>query len=82
MTYLCLKCGEQREQGGFAPMCPGIDGHQLTAGLPTLPAPDRTMWQHGQRIDHYTTLQMQNYARAAVEQRHNAGDKPPQVGLD
>lgn len=35
--------------------------------LPELPAPDRTMWQHGQQIDHYTADQMRAYALQAVE---------------
>lgn len=28
------------------------------AALPELPEPDRTMWQHGKQIDHYTADQM------------------------
>lgn len=35
--------------------------------LPELPAPDRTMWQHGKQIDHYTADQMRAYALQAVE---------------
>ena len=35
--------------------------------LPELPGPDRTMWQHGKQIDHYTADQMRAYALQAVE---------------
>lgn len=34
--------------------------------LPPLPPPDRTMWQYGQQIDHYTAAQMHAYALAAL----------------
>lgn len=40
--------------------------------LPPLPPPDRTMWQYGKQIDHYTAEQMHAYALAvllAVNQR-------------
>lgn len=33
--------------------------------FPPLPPPDRTMWQYGKQIDHYTADQMQAYARSA-----------------
>ncbi len=36
-------------------------------GLPPLPHPDRTMWQHGRQIDHFTAVQMFAYARAAID---------------
>jgi hypothetical protein len=36
-------------------------------GLPPLPHPDRTMWQYGQQIDHFTAAQMFAYARDAVD---------------
>jgi hypothetical protein len=32
--------------------------------LPTLPAPDRTMWQYGKQIDHYTADQMRDVVLA------------------
>lgn len=35
--------------------------------LPKLPPPDRTMWQHGKRVDHFTTDQMHAYAQAALD---------------
>jgi hypothetical protein len=34
--------------------------------LPPLPSPDRTMWQHGRQIDHYTADQMHAYANEAL----------------
>lgn len=36
-------------------------------GLPPLPHPDRTMWQYGQQIDHFTAAQMFAYAQAALD---------------
>jgi len=36
-------------------------------GLPPLPSPDRTMWQYGKQIDHFTAAQMFAYARAAID---------------
>jgi len=36
-------------------------------GLPPLPPPDRTMWQYGNQIDHYTACQMREYAKAALQ---------------
>jgi hypothetical protein len=35
-------------------------------GLPPLPAPDRSMWQYGKQIDHYTAEQMREYAKAVL----------------
>lgn len=32
-----------------------------------LPEPDRTMWQYGQQINHYTENQMRDYALAVSE---------------
>ena len=46
-------------QGCFGPRCPGIPKH---ANTDALPPPDRTMWQYGKQIDHYTADQL----RAAV----------------
>lgn len=66
MSYYCEKCKEQRTQGCFGPRCPGIPKHANTAALPALPPPDRTMWQHGRQIDHYTADQMHAYANAAL----------------
>lgn len=40
-----------------------------TPQFPSLPEPDRTMWQHGQQIDHYTADQMRAYALAALSTR-------------
>lgn len=59
MSYYCEKCKQQREQGCFGPRCPGIPKH---ANTDALPPPDRTMWQYGKQIDHYTAEQM----RAAI----------------
>ena len=39
----------------------------MNYGLPPLPLPDRTMWQYGQQIDHYTASQMQEYALKAID---------------
>lgn len=39
----------------------------IREALPELPEPDRTMWQHGKQIDHYTADQMRAYALQAVE---------------
>ena len=36
-----------------------------SGSLPPLPTPDRTMWQYGKQIDHYTAEQMLAYAKAA-----------------
>ena len=33
MTYLCLTCNTQREQGCFAPACPGIPDMQVGLSL-------------------------------------------------
>ena len=38
-----------------------------TPPLPALPPPDRTMWQHGRQIDHYTAAQMRAYANSALD---------------
>jgi len=43
--------------------------HDATTGnksLPPLPVPDRTMWQYGKKIEHYTGQQMREYAVLAV----------------
>ena len=66
MSYYCEKCKEQRTQGCFGPRCPGIPKHAGGDSLPALPPPDRTMWQHGKQIDHYTDEQMRAYASAAL----------------
>lgn len=55
MSYYCEKCKQQREQGCFGPRCPGIPKH---ANTDALPPPDRTMWQYGKQIDHYTAEQL------------------------
>lgn len=34
--------------------------------LPELPIPDRTMWQYGEKIEHFTAPQMTAYALQAV----------------
>ena len=36
-------------------------------GLPPLRHPDRTMWQYGRQIDHFTAVQMFAHARAAID---------------
>lgn len=35
--------------------------------LPKLPDPDRTMWQYGKQIDHFTADQMQAYAQSCID---------------
>jgi len=35
--------------------------------LPPLPPPDRTMWQYGKQLDHYTVEQMWAYAMDAID---------------
>ncbi len=35
--------------------------------LPKLPPPDRTMWQHGKQVDHFTADQMRAYAQSALD---------------
>lgn len=42
--------------------------------MPPLPEPDRTMWQHGQRIDHYTKAQMLAFAQAALDRLADQAD--------
>ena len=59
-----------------------------TPQLPPLPEPDRTMWQHGQQIDHYTADQMRAYALAALSTRpvaesiHEANARTLQAVID
>ena len=43
--------------------------------LPALPPPDRTMWQHGRQIDHYTAAQMRAYANFALDALGQHGTK-------
>ena len=66
MSYHCNKCKQQRQQGCFSKGCPGMPRNDGDWRLPTLPAPDRTMWQHGRQLDHYTAEQMRAYALAAI----------------
>lgn len=35
--------------------------------LPKLPDPDRTMWQYGKQIDHFTADQMREYANCCLQ---------------
>lgn len=59
-----------------------------TQQLPPQSEPDRTMWQHGQQIDHYTANQMRAYALAALSTRpvsesiHEANAKTLQALVD
>lgn len=41
------------------------DAISISNGLPPLPVPDRTMWQYGVEIKHYTQDQMVKYAELA-----------------
>ncbi len=66
MSYHCNKCNQQRDQGCFAKGCPGMPLHDGDWQLPPLPVPDRTMWQYGKQLDHYTAKQMREYARSAL----------------
>ncbi len=38
--------------------------------LPPLPVPDRTMWQYGKQIDHFTEGQMLEFAALCVSQEN------------
>lgn len=66
MSYFCEQCKKQRNQGCFDKKCPGMPPHDGDWQLPPLPAPDRTMWQYGKQIDHYTADQMRAFARSAL----------------
>ena len=74
MSYYCEKCKEQRTQGCFGRQCPGMPKYASVEGLPPLPAPDRTVWQYGRQIDHYTSDQMRDYADAATAVLMNDAD--------
>ena len=43
--------------------------------LPPLPAPDRTMWQYGQAVQHFTATQMREYALATIQKLESEAER-------
>lgn len=53
--------------------CCDMKAPKQQGALPPLPAPDRTMWQYGKQIDHYTAEQMKAYACQYAEMCNEKG---------
>lgn len=43
-----------------------MEAPNIEGALPPLPVPDRTMWQYGKQIDHFTADQMRAFAAEAM----------------